>query len=503
MSVKTQTIDSWLTTHSNHRPEHPALHCDGESYTYRQLFQRVEEVASGLTDELGLSRGDPIAFLGHNSAAEVVLLFAAAKLGLIFIPLNWRLAPAELNYIINDCSAKYLFHGAECNDQAAQALVDLDTVAVSTSDKLQNFKHSATSVPLATTAELTDPYLIVYTSGTTGRPKGAVHTQEAVFWNAIISTHAHDFTPDDHVLNVLPLFHIGGISIQMLPCFFIGGTVSLHTAFEPTKVLDAVEKDGITTSVWVPTMLRALLSLPQWEALNSPSLRLINTGSTDVPVELLERINATDVPIVQVYGTTETGPITTYQRAAEARVTQGSIGRCGAHTQLRIVRDDGSDCNVGESGEIWVKGPNNFSHYWNNPEATEEALVDGWFRTGDVAFHDEGGLYWFSGRSKHVIISGGENIYPAELERIVNRLPGVVEAAVVGRSDEKWGEVPIVVAVIDDSGLTRQSILDAFVDQVARFKQPRDVVFVDELPKNAMGKVLVDAVRKLTNLDSR
>ena len=497
MSAKTQTIDSWLTTHANHRPEHPALHCDGESYTYRQLLQRVDEVACGLSDEFGLSRGDPIAFLGHNSAAEVVLLFAAAKLGLIFIPLNWRLAPAELNYIINDCSAKYLFHGAECNDQAVEALADLDTVGVSTSDKLQNFKHSATQVPLAKPAELTDPYLIVYTSGTTGRPKGAVHTQEAVMWNAIISTHAHDFAPDDHVLNVLPLFHIGGISIQMMPCFFIGGTVSLHTAFDPSKVLDAVENEGITTSVWVPTMLRALLSLPQWETLNSPSLRLINTGSTDVPVELLERINARDVPIVQVYGTTETGPITTYQRAAEARVTQGSIGRCGAHTQLRIVRDDGSDCNVGESGEIWVKGPNNFSHYWNNPEATAEALVDGWFRTGDVAYQDEGGLYWFSGRSKHVIISGGENIYPAELERIVNRLPGVVEAAVVGRSDDKWGEVPVVVAVIDESGLTQQSILDAFVGQVARFKQPRGVVFVDELPKNAMGKVLVDKTREL------
>jgi fatty-acyl-CoA synthase len=497
MSVKTQTIDSWLTTHANHRPEHPALYCDGESYSYQQLQQRVAEVARGLTSELGLNRGDRIAYLGHNSAAEVVLLFAAAKLGLIFIPLNWRLAPVELNYIINDCSAKYLFHGAECNDQAAEALADLDTVAVSTFEKLQNFKQGANQVPSEANAELTDPYLIVYTSGTTGRPKGAVHTQEAVFWNGIISTHAHDFTPDDHVLNVLPLFHIGGISIQMLPCFFIGGTVSLHTAFDPAKVLDAVENEGITTSVWVPTMLRALLALPQWEALNSPSLRLLNTGSTDVPVELLERINATDVPIVQVYGTTETGPITTYQRAAEAKLTQGSIGRCGAHTQLRIVRGDGSDCSVGESGEIWVKGPNNFSHYWNNPEATKEALIDGWFRTGDIAFQDDKRLYWFSGRSKHVIISGGENIYPAELERVVNRLPGVVEAAVVARSDEKWGEVPVVVAVVDDSGLTQSSILDAFSDQVARFKQPRDVVFVDELPKNAMGKVLVDATREL------
>lgn len=495
MAAKTQTIDSWLTTHANHRPYHPALHCDGDSFSYKQLLQRVDEVAGGLTSELGLSRGDPIAFLGHNSAAEVILLFAAAKLGLIFIPLNWRLAPAELNYIINDCSAKYLFHGQECSDQAAQALAGLNTVAVSTSDKLQSYQQSAAQVTPA--AELADPYFIVYTSGTTGRPKGAVHTQEAVLWNAIISTHAHDFTPNDHVLNVLPLFHIGGISIQMLPCFFIGGTVSLHTAFDPVKVLDSVVNDGVTTSVWVPTMLRALLALPQWATLNSPSLRLINTGSTDVPVELLERINATDVPIVQVYGTTETGPISTYQRAAEARATQGSIGRCGAHTQVRIVRDGDSDCGVGESGEIWVKGPNNFSHYWNNPEATAEALVDGWFRTGDVAFQDKNGLYWFSGRSKHVIISGGENIYPAELERIVNRLPGIVEAAVVGRSDEKWGEVPVVVAVVGDSGLTQESILDVFTDQVARFKQPRDVVFVNELPKNAMGKVLVDATRKL------
>ena len=496
---RTQTIDSWLTTHADHQPDRPALNFDTKVYTYRQLAERVDQVAAGLQREFELQRGDRVAFYGYNSDTEVVLIFAAAKLGLILVPLNWRLSPVEINFILRDCGPKILFHGREFDQLLPEVIGDLDVKLVSTFDKLQRMIPVASDLAVESDADLSDPLLIVYTSGTTGQPKGAVITQEAVYWNATMSIHAHDYTAEDHVLNILPLFHIGGINIQMMPCFFIGGTVTLHATFDPDKTLDDLANRQITTTVCVPTVMRVLIAHPNWKRLSFPSLRLINTGSTDVPIDILETVNSRGIPMVQVYGTTETGPIATYQRAAEARETLGSIGRCGAHTQVRIVNSNGKDCGISEPGEIWIKGPNNFSFYWNNKEATEETLVDGWFKTGDIAYKDENNLYWFVDRLKHVIISGGENIYPAELERLLWNMPGIVEAAVVGRQDNKWGEVPVVVVVVDKIGPTRDEIFGVFENQLARFKQPRDVLFLDTLPKNALGKVMVSELRKIVS----
>jgi fatty-acyl-CoA synthase len=497
MSDKAQTIDSWLVAHARHQPEKPAMHFEGRTWSYAALNRWVQQLAAGMQHGLGLGRGDRVAFYGKNSDTEVALFFACARLGLIFVPLNWRLVPAELNYIVGNADAKILFHSGEYEAEAAEVLDGLDARPVNTDDRLEHLIAATEGQTAATDAALTDPYLIVYTSGTTGRPKGAVLTQEAILWNAIISQHAHDFVPGDHILNMLPLFHVGGINIQMMPSFFVGATMTLHPAFDVDKAIRALEYEGITTTVCVPTVMKALLYHPDWGGLKLPTLRLFNTGSTDVPVEIIEANHKRGIPMVQVYGATETGPMATYQKAAEAMATQGSIGRCGAHTQVRLMREDGTECEIGEPGEIWVKGPNNFSHYWRNPEATEAAIVDGWFRTGDVAYRDEKGLYWFADRVKHVVISGGENIYPAELERILGRIPGIVEAAVVGRVHPKWGEVPVAAVVRTPDGPSKEQILEAFVGQVARFKQPKDVVFLDALPRNTMGKVVAKDVRDL------
>lgn len=494
-AVKTQTIDSWLKAHARHQPSRAALHFEGKCWTYEAFSAWVEKLASGLQQELGLERGDRIAFYGKNSDTEIALFFAAARLGLIMVPLNWRLSPAEIAYILKDCGPKILFHDDAFSHAVPAVLEGLtDIAAINTSGGLADLLRSD---PVVTDARFTDPLFIVYTSGTTGRPKGAVISQEAVFWNAVISVHAHEFVPTDHILNMLPLFHVGGINIQMMPCFFVGAQMTLHATFEPETTINALENEGITTTVCVPTVMRALLSQPGWDSLKLPHMRLFNTGSTDVPVEIIKANHARGIPMVQVYGATETGPIATYQKSGEAQATQGSIGRCGAHTQVKLMLDETHEAAVGENGEIWVKGPNNFSHYWNNPEATAAALVDGWFRTGDVAIQDENGLYWFADRVKHVIISGGENIYPAELERILNRIPGIREAAVVGRKHPKWGEVPVAAVVSDETGTTKDIVLAAFTDEIARFKRPKDVVFLNELPRNAMGKVLAAELRKM------
>jgi fatty-acyl-CoA synthase len=495
MSNSAQTIDAWLHTHADHHGDKIALNFEGRHHSYAALADWVESLAAGLQKQLDLKRGERIAYYGKNSDTEVALMFAAARLGLIFVPLNWRLAAAELNYMLQDCGAKVLFHDAHFEDQLSTVLGGLGAVtAIDTKDQLANLSHE--QKPVSTDAELSDPFLIVYTSGTTGRPKGAVLSQEAVLWNAVISLHAHDFTPADHILNILPLFHVGGINIQMMPIFFVGGQVTLHAQFDPETALHALEYEGITSTVCVPTVMRALLYHPDWGGLKLPNLRVFNTGSTDVPVEIIEAVHKRGIPMVQVYGATETGPFATYQKADEATATIGSIGRAAVHTRIRLMGDEG-EVGLNEPGEIWVKGPNNFSQYWNNPGATKDAIVDGWFRTGDVAIKDERGLYWFADRVKHVIISGGENIYPAELERVLNRLDGIKEAAVVGRKHPKWGEVPVAVVVCDGMGLDKAEIRAVFTDEIARYKHPKDVIFVDRLPRNAMGKVLAGEVRKL------
>lgn len=498
------TLDSWLAGHACHQPHHPALITPEGRWTYSALHARVQRLAAVLEGGLELKRGDRIALLGHNSAAQVALLFAAARLGVIVVPLNWRLAAEELAYATRHCGARVVFYGSECAAHLPAIAEGSGVRAVNTGEELAALEarspeqHEEAHAPApCSAARLGDPFLIVYTSGTTGRPKGAVHTQESVLWNALISLHAQELTGADHVLNVLPLFHVGGINIQMMPCFFAGGTVSLHPGFDPERVLYALNAEGITTTVCVPTMMRALLDMPQWESAHFPALRLINTGSTDVPVDILTAVNQRGIPMVQVYGATETGPITTYQRPGEAAQTIGSIGRCGAHTRIRLVDEAGEQVAPGEAGEIEVNGPNNFLEYWRDPEATRAALHDGWFRTGDVARQDEAGLLWFVGRRKHVIISGGENIYPAEVERLFAQVPGLDEACVVGRPDARWGEVPVLLAVCRPDGPSREALLGLPKGRIARFKHPKDVVFVEKLPRNALGKVCLTSARAL------
>ncbi|MGB0506674.1 MAG: class I adenylate-forming enzyme family protein, partial [Pikeienuella sp.] len=341
----------------------------------------------------------------------------------------------------------------------------------------------------ATTA---DALLIVYTSGSTGTPKGAVLAQKALIANAKMAIHAHDLTTEDNVLNVLPMFHVGGLNILPTPAFSIGATVTIHERFDPDAALTALT--GTTLAIMVPTVMKAIMSRPGWATADFSRLRGMSIGSTDVPRALINAAHDRGVPMIQIYGATETSPYAIYQTLEEAEATAGSLGRVGIACQARLVQPDGTEAPIGEPGEIWIKGDNILTEYWNNPAETARAITDGWFHSGDVATLDENGLYWFTDRIKHVIISGGENIYPAELERILNALPNVTEAAVVGRPDPKWGEMPVAVVV---GNTTREDILNAFQGTLARYKHPRDVVFAEALPRNAMGKIVAAEVRKL------
>jgi fatty-acyl-CoA synthase len=284
------------------------------------------------------------------------------------------------------------------------------------------------------------------------------------------------------------------LNILPTPAFSLGAAVVLHERFDADAACAALET--VSHAIVVPTVLQAIMACPAWDRLDLTGLQAMSIGSTDVPIDLIEVVQNRGVPVCQVYGATETAPFAIYQRWQEAVVTTGSIGRAGCACDIRLVRD-GQDVTDGTPGEIWVRGDNVLLGYWNEPELSATALIDGWFRTGDVATRDADGLYWFTDRIKHVIISGGENIYPAEIERVLRTHPQIEEVAVVGRADPRWGEVPVAVVV---GALTAEDVMGALDGQIARYKRPQGVVFVDALPRNAMGKVVAEDVRAL--LDS-
>ena len=487
----TEDLSRWIATHAAAAPDKPAIRFEGAVIRYADLGDRIETAAAVLARRHGVVHGDRVAYLGLNAPEMLVLLFACARLGALFLPLNWRLAPPEHRFILGDARPKVLVADAAHHDRA-QALAlagDGVTGALIGPDDLRG---DASAVDPLGGPE--DPVLLVYSSGTTGRPKGAVLTQQAVLHNALNSVHMHDLTSADHVLTVLPMFHVGGLNIQTTPALYVGATVTVHRGFDPKATLDAIAADRPSLLVLVPATIAALRDHPEWTGTDLSSLRVLTTGSSIVPVSLIRVFHDRGVPVIQVYGLTESGPVAAYQRIADAPgnvgSTTGSTGRAGLHTRVRIVDDQGRDRAIGEPGELWLRGANLAREYWGDPAATAAAFRDRWFRTGDIGYRDAAGDITIKDRKHDVVISGGENIYPAELEAVLDRIDGIAEAAVIGRPDARWGAVPIaVVARVPGSSLTAGEIIAAFDGQLARFKHPKAVIFVDALPRNAMGKV--------------
>ena len=472
----------WLEQHAEQAPERVALRFEGRTILHRDLAQQAEDLAGRLA-AVGVGRGDRVGFLGHNHPAQLALLFACARLGAIQVPLNWRLAAPELRFILLDSGVRHLLATADQQD-AAQAAAP-DGCAVFLADGL----GAAPAVPA--TGREDHPVLLVYTSGTTGRPKAAILDQRAVLFNALNARHAFGMTAADRVLTVLPLFHVGGLNIQTTPALHIGAEVILHPRFDPDRFFDSVETDRPTLSLVVPAVMRALVEHPRWHAADLRSLRAVGAGSSIVPLPLIEAFHAKGIPVQQVYGATETCPIAIVQTRSEALAAPGSIGRPAQHVECRVVVGDGVALGPGDDGEIQVRGPSVLRGYWRHDGALSP---DGWFPTGDIGRVDADGRWWFTDRSKHVIISGGENIYPAELERLLAEAPGVVECAVVGRPDPRWGEVPVAV-VVPGSGFDAGQVLSHLDGRIARFKMPRAVVTVAALPRTALGKVAMADLR--------
>lgn len=492
-------ISRWIDWWADRVPAKIAIRFQGAEISYQEFAADIQQTANALR-ALGVGNGDRIGWLGYNSPAFLSALFACARIGAIVVPLNFRLAPAEHMYMLENAGAKlFLFDprfGASA-DVAANRLKRCTLVSTTeelhaeASDSLPRLKLDSPHSPNIALADPESPLLIVYTSGTTGRPKGAVMTQKAVHWNGLNSQFMHDLRRHDHVLTTLPFFHVGGLNIQTTPALQAGATVTLIEKFHPGEFLSLVERDKPSLTVLVPTQMQAIAEHRRWQEADLSSLRCVTTGSTAVQVPLLNIWHDHDIPVIQIYGCTESGPIAIHQVLEAAQLTAGSVGRPAMYCDVRVVDGQGKDVATGDAGEFLLKGPNILKEYWKDSAATAECLQDGWLHTGDIGFRDKHGDYFIVDRKKRMIISGGENIYPSELERILLEHPSIVEAIVVGHPHEKWGEVPAVAFVSSGVNVPNEKTLaKLFEGRIGHLKHPRHYVRFDTLPKNAMGKVV-------------
>jgi fatty-acyl-CoA synthase len=465
-----------------------------EDFDFAKFWRRVERVTGHLQVTHGLKSGQRVAWLGLNHELQLVTLVACARLGLIFMPLNFRLAVAELKMVLQDAKPSILIH----DELHANAVVSL-AIDVPQSCHLESLIATASAKNLALPAvdDCAD-VLLVYTSGTTGLPKGAVHTQAGLLANAKASDEAHAFKPIDIVLSTLPMFHVGGLCIQTLPALLAGVSVHLQPRFDASAWLKSVSQGELvqrpTLSLLVPATMRAVLDHAEWPSVDLQSLRGIMAGSSTLPEAYLEKFHHRGVPVGQIYGTTETGPVSVILKFQDAVQRIGFAGWPHANLELQIRDSEEQVVKSGVTGEVCVRGANVMRGYWlAASQAAGEGLKDGWFHTGDMGYLDANGCLQIVGRNKDMIISGGENIYPAEIENALATFPGLLECAVVGLPDERWGEVPVLALVraltAEGRQLSETAVKAHLEAKIARFKLPRRVVFREELPKSALGKV--------------
>ncbi len=494
----------WLAYHAFTKPDGDCwsdLHSN-RSFTFAQADDRARRIAAHLARHCGVSRGDRVAVLAMNSTDMMEIHAACAKLGAIFLPLNWRLAPPEIDFILSDATPCVLIHDTDSKPIVA-ALTERVPIVIETSGGGGDTEYEGLIAASDTdhpTPEvmLEDTWTILYTSGTTGRPKGAPNTFGMALINAINLGLPSEITPRSKGLTVLPLFHTAGLNCFASVLLHAGGSSLIMRAFDPGQALEIIDdaQIGLTHFFGVPAIYLFMSQHPKFETTDYSRLVRCGVGGAPSPVPLVNAYLAKGMTLVQGFGMSETSPLVSMQTPEMGRAKPGSAGRCGLHAELKIMRRDGAQAETDEVGELWVRGPNIIPHYWNRPDADASDWSDGWFKTGDAARLDGDGDLWIVDRWKDMYISGGENVYPAEVENTLFALAGVADGAIVGTPDDRWGEVGVAFVVCaEGAALSEADVIGWFQGKVARFKIPARVVFVDELPRNATGKVLKRALR--------
>ena len=475
------TLWQVLQAQSEQRGRAPALRFEGKETSYAQLAAQSRAMAAALQAS-GVQRGDRVAWIGLNHPLQIALLFACAGLGAIAMPLNYRLAAPELERILQDANPSFLIHDGAWGN-VARGLRSSCRVPL---HSLEGLLDDGLQLPVAdiSLGEADDAVLLVYTSGTTGLPRGATHTQRNLCTNMAIAGKNAALSAIDLIATMLPLFHVGGLCIQTLPAIAAGACVILHERFDAGAALQCFAQEQPTLTLQVPATMRALIEHPDWASADLSSLRAVWAGSSVLPASLIEAFHARGIPVCNVYGSTETGPFSISLNEKHARTHMGSCGWPASDAvQVKLV-----NAHHGV-GEICIRAPNVAECYWPDLPLKDE---DDWFHTGDLARQDADGSYWVVGRAKDMLISGGENIYPAEIENLLAAQPGVIECAVIGLPDATWGEVVAACVVLAIGIDTHQAQLDlsaVLSGQLARYKLPRQWHFLSAFPKTALGKV--------------
>ena len=474
--------------------------------TYTELNNRCNQLANSFL-AAGIAKGERVGLLLMNSSEFMESYYALAKIGAVVVPLNWRLVADELEFILKDSGTTRLIFDNEFVDTVAELHSRGDKTDIKqwlhvTHEDEAHFAESYRAFRDA--GDISEPELraadhdmlyIMYTSGTTGLPKGVVHTHHTSIWGLLTIGGTAVYHDPERYLACLPMFHVGALT-PLAVNVYMGATSVVMRSFDPVEAWRIIEREKITSGLAVPAMLNFMLQVPNFEQFDYSTLKWMMTGAAPVPPSLVQTFAAMGVGIQQVYGLTETCGPACLMDAENAIKHPASTGKAFFHTEIMIADDDGNEVPRGTAGEVLVKGEHIMVEYWNRPEATAETIKNGWLHTGDVAIMDEEGFVSIQDRIKDMIISGGENVYPAEIEGVLATHPGIREAAVIGQESERWGESPLAIVVRSDDNLGAPEVLEFCQGRLARFKQPQVVEFVDEIPRNPSGKILKRVLRE-------
>lgn len=457
----------------------------GRTLTYAELEHRATR-AAGVLLELGVVRGERVAILCRNRIEFFEIMFACAKIGAILAPLNWRAPAPELAAVLADCTPSLLIYGRE--DAETATAFGLPGLALD--EDYEPLLAKTSPLKADTRWRGDDIWGLIYTSGTTGTPKAVIKTFQMAMVNAFHATQAFGIREGDHTLNFLPLFHTAGIHLLAMPVLMAGGTVHVLPGFDADRVIDLMPRLDLFFAV--PAVYQQLAAHARFNEADFSHVRAWGCGGAPLPDVLVERFAAKGARVCNGYGMTETGPTAFVAHPDDALSKIGSVGKPQLLLDVRIVDAHGRDVAEGEGGEIWMRGPGLTPGYWNKPEETAKAFTeDGWLKSGDIGRRDSEGCYYVAGRIKEMFISGGSNVYPAEIENTLARHPAVLEAAVVGVADEKWGEVgaAFVLAKPGAPAPSAEELIQFCRANLASYKIPRHVRFVDEFPRTAAGKI--------------
>ncbi len=488
-------LNDWLVKRSELSPDKTALIDidSGRRVNYRELNQRTSAMSAYLKS-FNLKKGDRVAILDFNSLLHIELLFALPRLGAVLLPLNYRLSSAELSGILEDASPKILFYGPEWastvkdlnTEKTGTVLIPIEE-AIRAAEKQDYDKLADPSLD----ADPENPWLLLYTGGTTGRPKGAMLSHRMVTWNALNTIVSWGLNLDDIVVMAMPFFHTGGLNVFTLPLLKLGGTVVVMKTFDPEQYLKLQQQERGTIMFMVPTMYQLLAETKDFATADFSTVRICITGGSPCPENLYHLYWEKGLPFKQGYGLTEAGPNCFALADIAIKEKIGSVGKAVFYGRAKAVNEEGATVAPGEIGELILNGPHLFSGYWNNSKATKETIKDGWLYTGDLVRCDRDGFFYIVDRKKDMFISGGENVYPFEVESVLYKHPAVAEAAVVGMPHEKWGEVGRAYVVLHKgSKVEPDELIEHSKTHLARYKVPKEVLIKDSLPKSPAGKII-------------